>query len=404
MPSHARSLGLVTAVLLAGLIVSGGPAAAEDYPSWDDVQAAQQSATATQAAISEIETILVGLQQRADALGRVSLQKGEAAHLAQAELEKASAQAKQLDQQAQSAADRAAVSNRRAGQLLAQIARAGGGSLSLELFLSPNAGDLLGSLGTMTKVVEQADAIYRQAQIDTNLAKALTAQARAAEKERAKRADLSEAALTVAQAAADAAVARVNQQREASEQLYSQLSTLKGTTAELEQQYLAGLVDAANGAQAPTPSDPGDSPSAPPAASPPPVPGPSAPAASAAIAYAADQLGEMYQFGGMGPSTWDCSGLTKAAYASVGVYVGTHSATDQYNTMAAAGRLVPLAQLAPGDLIFYADGGTLAGGIYHVALYVGGGQMIEAPYDGVPVRRVGVRYYDALAYAGRPTA
>jgi cell wall-associated NlpC family hydrolase len=36
-------------------------------------------------------------------------------------------------------------------------------------------------------------------------------------------------------------------------------------------------------------------------------------------------------------------------------------------------------------------------------MYVGNGQMIEAPREGVPVRVTGVRYYDALAYAGRPT-
>ena len=47
--------------------------------------------------------------------------------------------------------------------------------------------------------------------------------------------------------------------------------------------------------------------------------------------------------------------------------------------------------------------GTPSGGFYHVAMYVGNGQMIEAPREGVPVRVTAVRYYDVLPYAGRPT-
>jgi cell wall-associated NlpC family hydrolase len=53
-----------------------------------------------------------------------------------------------------------------------------------------------------------------------------------------------------------------------------------------------------------------------------------------------------------------------------------------------------------GDLIFYTDGG---GDMYHVALYSGSGMMIEAPYDGVPVREVPVRAYQRVAEVARPT-
>ena len=90
----------------------------------------------------------------------------------------------------------------------------------------------------------------------------------------------------------------------------------------------------------------------------------------------------------MGPDAWDCSGLTKASYASVGVYIGTHSASNQYNTMAAAGRLVNISQLQAGDLLFYSTGGSTGGSKYHVTIYLGGGQMIEAPRPGVTVRIV----------------
>ena len=106
----------------------------------------------------------------------------------------------------------------------------------------------------------------------------------------------------------------------------------------------------------------------------------------------------------MGPDVWDCSGLTKASYASVGVYIGTHSSTDQYNYMSRQGRLVPYSQAQPGDLLFYSDGGSASvARKYHVTIYLGGGMMIEAPNPSVRVRIVKVRTSDLVPYAGRPT-
>jgi len=87
------------------------------------------------------------------------------------------------------------------------------------------------------------------------------------------------------------------------------------------------------------------------------------------------------------------------SYRSVGVYIGAHGVTSQYNTMKAEGRLVNLSQLQPGDLLFYAD----SSGYYHVTMAVGGGKMIEAPRAGVPVRIVSIRYGDLVPYVGRPT-
>lgn len=106
----------------------------------------------------------------------------------------------------------------------------------------------------------------------------------------------------------------------------------------------------------------------------------------------------------MGPNVWDCSGLTKASYASAGVYIGTHSSTDQYNYMAGQGRLVPISQMQRGDLLYYSDGGSAsAPRKWHVTIYLGGGKMIEAPNPSAPVRIVNVRYSSLVPYAGRPT-
>ena len=405
-------------------IAPGVPAVAEDYPSWDDVQNARQSESSTARAIAEIEGLLVSLSRQAGELGREAQQRSEQYNLARNALTSAEARASSLASQSRAAKREAEASTRQAGQLVAQLARTGGGSVTLALLTSPDVSRLLASLGTVSKLSERTRQIYERAVTDRNVAESLAAQALEAEAKRKELSDQAAAALAAAESASDAAAARVAEQQSAADQLYAQLAALKGTTAEVEQRYLEGLVD-----QQPTPTPPpgqappplpAPTPPAPPTAPVPPAnPGLPAPipprnptppsnptppnnsAVESAIAFASAQLGERYRYGGSGPDAWDCSGLTRASYASAGVYIGPHSATAQYNTMANSGRLVPLSAIVPGDLIFYSDdGGTSK---YHVTLYIGNGRMIEAPYEGVPVRITNLRYYDVVSYAGRPT-
>jgi peptidoglycan DL-endopeptidase CwlO len=96
--------------------------------------------------------------------------------------------------------------------------------------------------------------------------------------------------------------------------------------------------------------------------------------ASAVLSYAYAQVGKPYRFGGAGPGSFDCSGLTMRAWAAAGVSL-SHSAAAQQHS----GRSIPMSQLQPGDLIFY---GRPA---YHVGIYVGGGRMIDAPHTGTVV-------------------
>ena len=115
------------------------------------------------------------------------------------------------------------------------------------------------------------------------------------------------------------------------------------------------------------------------------------------------QMGVPYSWGGglpNGPSAgvdsdagkigFDCSGLTRYAFAGVGVLIPKYSG-DQYNT----GRKVPVSQGKRGDLLFWGPGGS-----QHVALYLGGGQMLEASGSAgkvtvSPVRRAGMQPYAA---------
>ncbi len=103
---------------------------------------------------------------------------------------------------------------------------------------------------------------------------------------------------------------------------------------------------------------------------------PSAPAT--ALAFAAGQLGVPYRWGGTGEGGWDCSGLVQAAYAAAGVAL-PRVAQTQFD----AGPAVTATPVEPGDLVFF---GTGPQAVDHVGLYVGAGEMVDAPYTGTVVR------------------
>lgn len=109
------------------------------------------------------------------------------------------------------------------------------------------------------------------------------------------------------------------------------------------------------------------------------------PKAVAAVRFALGQLGKPYVWAAEGPDSYDCSGLVLASYQSVGVGL-PRIADQQYR--ATAGRPVALSQLLPGDLIFYGDTPGQSTSIYHVAMYIGQGKIVQAPTFGVPVQVV----------------
>jgi peptidoglycan DL-endopeptidase CwlO len=99
-----------------------------------------------------------------------------------------------------------------------------------------------------------------------------------------------------------------------------------------------------------------------------------------AIAYAKAQLGKPYRWGAAGPGTFDCSGLTMQAWARGGKSLPHYSVAQFYQSTR-----VSMADARPGDLLFWSSNGGPSG-IHHVALYLGGGQFIEAPHTGANVR------------------
>ena len=118
--------------------------------------------------------------------------------------------------------------------------------------------------------------------------------------------------------------------------------------------------------------------------------------ADTAINTAYSYLGVPYVWAGESYDGVDCSGLTMLSYNPAGIYL-THSSRVQYGE----GLQVPLSDVQPGDLVFWSEDGTQSG-IYHVAMYLGDDQMIEAPTFGMTVRVTSMRYYGAMPYAVRP--
>lgn len=130
----------------------------------------------------------------------------------------------------------------------------------------------------------------------------------------------------------------------------------------------------------------GGGPAAAPRSTPAPPPPSDGSRAARAVAFAHGAIGKPYVWGATGPGSFDCSGLTQAAWRSAGVSLPRTTYT-QIN----AGRRVSRDQLAPGDLVFFYSGVT------HVGLYIGGGQMIHAPRPGSTVR---VAPVDSMPWAG----
>jgi cell wall-associated NlpC family hydrolase len=212
----------------------------------------------------------------------------------------------------------------------------------------------------------------------------------------------------------DAADDALGELRDATAQAESTLASVKGDIrgliADIERERQAAEEAAARAAQAQRaaaeraaqPTDTGGGGGGGPAPSTNPVdigvdpgsiPAPS-PGAAAAIAYARAQIGKPYIYAGVGPTGYDCSGLTMMAWAQGGVGM-SHGSQSQYLSFPK----VPISQLQPGDLVFFGSSGPSN---HHGALYIGGGTMIEAPHTGAFVRYATIYRRDLVPMGSRP--
>jgi len=108
--------------------------------------------------------------------------------------------------------------------------------------------------------------------------------------------------------------------------------------------------------------------------------------AAAAVQFAMAQVGKAYVYGAAGPSAYDCSGLTMAAWAQAGVSL-PHSSSAQMSS----GPRVAESDLQPGDLVFYYSP------VSHVGMYIGNGQIVNAENPSAGVKVTGLH---TMPYVG----
>ena len=113
--------------------------------------------------------------------------------------------------------------------------------------------------------------------------------------------------------------------------------------------------------------------------------------AKVAVWTALNQRGDPYSWGGSGPSSFDCSGLTSYSWRAAGITIPrTSSAQSTY------GRYVTKSSLRAGDLVFFYSP------VSHVAMYIGNGYIVHAPSSSDVVRVTKLGYMDSYAWARRP--
>lgn len=236
--------GVIGLLAAAAIVGSSAAAWAVDYPSWADVAAARNNQAATQAAVTQIQSLLAGLQAEADRAAVDAKAKGELWAAADQKFQEAAFRAQNLQDQADAANNTAKVSEQRAGQMAAQLMRSGGGDITATLFANTGtagADNLLYGLGMSSKISEQANAIYDRALQDKNTAQSLSDQASVAKNQLGALKAIAEKAFNDAQAAATAAQTAYQSQQDHATLLAAQLVVLTQDRAATEADYLAGV-------------------------------------------------------------------------------------------------------------------------------------------------------------------
>jgi cell wall-associated NlpC family hydrolase len=346
IPSRHLVAGVLLAVL--GVSLLPGSAAAEPKPSLGEVQ------------------------RRVDGLNHEAEQAAERYNTAKVQLTEANRRLRSVRNQLDVTQRRLDAMKTLVGRIAVASYKAGGIDSSVQLLLSDNPTVFLRQASALTQVNRRQDAMLEgmeaarlQAAVDR----------KAVAEQRARAVDL------------QAKIAAEKRTVEA------RLATARGLLGRLEAKQRARLafmqqaaVQRARGARsdamrASRSSRGGDFPT---------YDGPATGRAAEAVRTAFAQLGDPYAWGAAGPSSFDCSGLTMFSWGAAGVSL-PHSSSAQYSVV----RHVSIADLQPGDLVFYYSP------ISHVGIYIGGDRIIDAPYPGLNVHVTGL-YSMPLVGAGRP--
>jgi cell wall-associated NlpC family hydrolase len=398
-------LAFATAVPVAASAGLQGSAAADPvYPSQGDVAAAQAAAAAKAGQVASLQAQLAAQQDQLDAAQTKLSVAAEDYDEAQALLQQRTTEATA----AEAAADRAAAAYEQARTALGRVASEqyrGGSDDYSPLATVVTTGDIedyVNGQATLDHLAGNRADVQQQAADAKALAQSTAAQAAAAKSAQEAATAQAATARAAAQQAADAADAVVAATQQQTNALLAQLATLQQTTVQLEQQRQAGIeaerqAAAAAAAQAAAQAAARSSAGGGSAARVRRAAGPTA-GANTAVDWALAQLGKPYLWAADGPDSFDCSGLTMQAWGAAGVSL-PHSSRMQYSGEAK----VDLADLEPGDLVFYATDTSDPSTIHHVGMVIAPGTMVEAPHTGANVRTSSIYRSGLMSLGTRPS-
>ncbi|HEY3481440.1 MAG TPA: C40 family peptidase [Streptomyces sp.] len=438
---------IATMSVATALAATAEPAPKPVYPSKSQVDRAKAAVTSTAGQISQLDAQYAAASARLADVQDQAAAANEAYNGARYELDQRTAEATAAKKRAADAQARADAAGLVVRQYAATVYQEGGSLGSLEAYLSASGPqDLMDRAAALEAVGDARARTLQQAAATSVVADTMRRQAALAEEQQAAAAKAAEAARDTAKAKAEAAQAAATQIQTQQDHLATQLASLRKTSVDLEKQRQDGLAaaaaaraaaaeaarqarlaaarakaahdaaakraaeaaarraaaeaarqraaaEAAEKAAAEAAKGRTDPPSPKPS-DPPPPPPPSRGGVSAVIAYAQAQLGKPYGWGASGPGSFDCSGLTLMAWRQAGVYLSHYTGAQWSETSRVA-----ISDLRPGDLVFFGYSGPSS---HHVGLYVGDGQMIEAPHTGAVVRYASIYRSDLLPYGGRP--
>ncbi|NNC10808.1 hypothetical protein HII28_02780 [Planctomonas sp. JC2975] len=229
------------AAAMAIPLLTAVPAHADDYPSWDQVQAAKANAAAAQAEYDKIQALIGQLQQAAQAAAADELKKEFEYTTAKNALDAQTTKLDAINNQVGTAQKDASQAKTQYGKLTSQLYMSGGGDLTAKLLLSNgHASDLLDQLGAVSQLTGHVAQLQTYAKQKQNVVSVLQAQAKQAEDIRVgleQDADTKYQAAQAAKAAADSALATQQTQGAV---LQAQAASLESQAADIEAQYWVG--------------------------------------------------------------------------------------------------------------------------------------------------------------------
>jgi len=351
----ARPLvAVVSAVAVFALLTTGGPVAADPRKT-----------------LSQVQAELTALQTQAESAS----EDYNAAQVELATTEKQLAVAKAKVARIKAATQELLA---HAGDMAAQAYMSGGGGMesSVGLLMSEDPSSFLDQATAVQQLSRSNNSTLRRARS----AQLILAQA--------------EAQLAQEQAAAQAAAQKMRQHRDEINAALAAETKLLASLQAADRARLAGIRAAKQKAAAAAAAAARSSWSSVSSNPTPTYDGPASGRGAVAVRYALAQVGDPYSYSAHPPTSWDCSKLTAAAWGAAGV-----SLTAVSYAQAGEVRRIPTSELRPGDLLFYFNGA------HHVAMYIGGGKLVEAasPDHGVWVTDLWNSWSSAhFSFAGRP--